>query len=184
VILHEKREFFKRSIAAPLGIELPSIPDMERMYAIKIRASRERIFDELGKFGETDARFLKLRFVDVERIAGRRNQEGAVVRYKLKKFPLAMRIRLVRTIPGRSLYYEPDELFAKNGKLIFDVAPTRDGNNRLVIYTAFDFKKGRGLVGKSFWMLFKSLFPDFAHDVVWNHAICCVKGEAEKPTPP
>ena len=180
VILKEKRDFFKESISAPLGIALPAAPEMERMYAIKIRASSRRIFEELGKFGEQDAKFLKLRFVDVERIAGHRNRQGAVVRYKLKGFPLAMDIRLIRSIPGRSLYYEPGELFAENGRLIFDIAPTKDGNNRLVIYTAFDFKKGRGPMGKAFWKLFKALFPEFAHDVVWNHAICRVKGEAEK----
>jgi hypothetical protein len=153
---------------------------MERMYAVKIRASSRRIFDELGKFGEADSKFLKLRFVKVERVFGFRNQTGAVVRYKLKGLPLAMDIRLTRSIPERSLFYEPAELFSRNGKLIFDIAPTRDGNNRLVIYTAFDFKKGRGLIGRLFWKLFTAFFPEFAHDVVWNHAICRIKGEAEK----
>ncbi len=61
-----------------------------------------------------------------------------------------------------------------------DVAPTKDGNHRLVIYTAFDFRKGRGLIGRAFWKVFRALFPEYAHDVFWNHAICCIKGEAEK----
>lgn len=58
----------------------------------------------------------------------------------------------------------------------------------MFIYTAFDFKKGRGLAAAVFWWVFKYLFPAYAHDVVWNHAICCIKDEAEKndgnPPPP
>lgn len=180
VILKEKREYLKASIAAPLGIELDAAPDMERMYAIKIRATAEEIFEELGKFGDPMSKFLRLRFVDVRRISGSPNQAGAVIRYRLRMLPVAMDIRLARCIPGRSLLYEPGELFTTRGKLIFDVTPTRDGNHRLAIYTAFDFRRGRGFWDRAWWNLLKFLFPDYAHDVVWNHAVCCIKGEVER----
>ena len=179
VILKEKRDYFRKSIAQ-LGITLDSSPEMERMYAIKIRAPAHMIFQELGKFGEIGARFLSLRFLDVARISGPANTEGAVVRYRLKLLPIAMDIMLAKSIPDRTLLYEPGELFSTNGKLIFDIAPTKDGNSRLVIYTAFDFKRGRTPVTRLFWKLFKRIFPDYAHDVVWNHAICCIKRDAEK----
>jgi flavin-dependent dehydrogenase len=180
VILKEKRDYFKKSIAMPLGITLESSPEMERMYAIKIRAPARIIFQELGKFGETGTRLLSLRFLEVTRISGQPNTVGAVVRYRLKRMPVAMDIRLARSIPDRTLLYEPGELFSQNGKLIFDIAPTKDGNSRLVIYTAFDFKRGRTAATRLFWKLFKKIFPDYAHDVVWNHAICCIKRDAEK----
>jgi flavin-dependent dehydrogenase len=180
VILKEKRDHFKTKIAAPLGITLNAAPEMERMYALKIRAPADTIFEELGKFGERGTRFLKLRFLDVKRTAGSPNKVGAVVRYRLKGSPLAMDIRLTRSIPGRSLLYEPGELFSQNGKLIFDIAPTKDGNNRLIIYTAFDFKHGKTVAGRLLWTFFRALFPEFAHDVVWNHAVCCIKRDAEK----
>ena len=180
VILKEKRNYFKKSIAAPLGITLDASPEMERMYAIKIRAPAIIIFEELGKFGEIGATFLNLRFLDVRRILGLPNEVGTVVRYRLKRLPVAMDIRLARCIPGRTLLYEPGELFSQNGKLIFDIAPTKDGNNRLVIYTAFDFKRGKTVAARLFWKLFKRIFPDYAHDVVWNHAACCIKKEAEE----
>jgi flavin-dependent dehydrogenase len=183
VILKEKRDYFKKKIAAPLGITLAAAPEMERMYALKIRAPADLIFEELGKFGEAGSRFLNLRFLNVKRTAGLPNTVGAVVSYRLKRTPLAMDICLVRAIPGRTLLYEPSELFAQNGKLIFDIAPTKDGNNRLVIYTAFDFKRGRTVAGRLFWRFFKGIFPDYAHDVVWNHAACCIKRDAEKRTP-
>lgn len=180
VIIKEKRNHFKESISAPLNIKLDASPDMERMYAIKIRASAIRIFDELGRFGDPEGKLLKLRFVDVRRTSGLPNQAGAVVSYSLKKLPVSMDIRLVQTIPGKALLYVPSELFATRGKLLFDISPTKDGNNRLVIYTAFDFRKGNNFFSKIFWRVFKLLFPDYAHDVVWNHAICSIKGEAEK----
>jgi hypothetical protein len=180
VILKEKRDYLKTSISGPLGIRLDRAPDVERMYVIKIRATAREIFEELGKFGEPGSKFLRLRFVDVRRISGQPNQEGAVIRYGSRMSPVFMDVRLTRTIPGRTLMYEPGALFTTNGKLIFDVTPTRDGNHRLVIYTAFDFRKGRGMAGIIFWKLVKWLFPDYAHDVVWNHAVCCIKGEAER----
>ncbi len=182
VVLKEKRDYFKKSIAAPLGITLEGSPEMERLYAIKIRAPAGIIFQELARFGEPHAGFLNLRFLGVRRILGPPNTVGAVVRYRLKRLPVCMDIRLVRCIPGRTLLYEPGELFSQNGKLIFDVAPTKDGNNRLVIYTAFDFKRGRTAASRLAWKLFKRIFPEYAHDVVWNHAICCIKRDAEKKT--
>ena len=41
---------------------------MERMYAIKIRASAATIFRELGRFGDADSRFLKL-LTDVDSVS-------------------------------------------------------------------------------------------------------------------
>lgn len=180
VILKEKRAIMKKAIQGPPGIMLHASPQMERMYAIKIRASAQSIFNELGRFGESTAKFLRLRFVDVRKIYGAPNQEGTVVRYALKMAPIAMDIRLVRAIENQSLLYEPQELFTTNGVLLFDISPTRDGNNRLVIYTAFDFKKGASLPGRFFFGLLRVIFPHYAHDVIWNHAICTIKAQAER----
>ena len=180
VIIKEKRDYIKKSIATPLGIKLDTSPHMERMYAIKIRASSKRIFKELAKFGGPESKFLRLRFVNVKRVSGLPNQQGAVVRYRLGMLPVFMDAHLVQSLPEKALLYEPSGFFTEQGKLIFDITPTKDGNNRLVIYTAFDFKKGKNPLTGIFWKLFKQVFPDYAHDVVWNHAICCIKGEAEK----
>ncbi|MCD4721335.1 MAG: hypothetical protein K8S13_15960 [Desulfobacula sp.] len=180
VIIKEKRDYIKESIAKPLGIKLDASPEMERMYAIKIRASSGRIFKELGKFGDPVSKFLRIRFVDVKRTFGLSNKEGAVVSYSMGMLPVLMNVCLVKSLPGKALLYEPAGFFTEQGKLLFDITPTRDGNNRLVLYTAFDFKKGKSPLGRIFWNLFKQVFPDYAHDVVWNHAICCIKGEAEK----
>ena len=180
VVIKEKRDYIKFSVSKPLGIILDKKPQMERMYAVKIRASGQTIFNELGRFGEPDSSFLRLRFVDVKRIFGGANEKGAVIRYSPSFLPLFMDISLVQRIGNKALVYEPSSLFTHNGKLVFDITPTRDGNNRLVVYTAFDYKKGRTSVSRTFWFVFKHLFPDFAHDVVWNHAVCTIKAEAEQ----
>jgi len=182
VIVKEKRDYIKTSIANSLGIKLDLSPEMERMYAIKIKASSKQIFNELGKFGDLKSKFLKIRFVDVKRVSGLPNKEGTVVRYSQRILPIFMDIRLTRALPKKALLYKPEGFFTQDGALIFDISPTRDGNNRLVLYTAFNFRKGKTLLGRIFWKIFKIVFPDYAHDVVWNHAICCIKGEAEKNT--
>jgi hypothetical protein len=65
-------------------MELGKSPDFERMYAIKIRGSEEEIMEELAKFGQPNARFLKLRFVDMRQIQGTPNQVGSVIRYRYR----------------------------------------------------------------------------------------------------
>ena len=180
VILKEKREVIKQSIEKAAGITLSPKPQMERMYAIKVRAPARAIYEELGRFGDIQSKFLRLRFVNVKRIKGLPNQVGAVVRYSARFPPIAMDVRLIRSIPDRVLLFEPQELFAQNGILLFDITPTTDGNNRLVIYTAFDYKTGHTPFQKLLFKALRHTFPDYAHDVVWNHAICSIKAQAEQ----
>jgi flavin-dependent dehydrogenase len=180
VILKEKRGYIKDSISATLAERLDDTQDFERMYAIKIKASREKIFEELGKFGDDRRNYIWLRFVDITRIFGSPNQSESVVRYRLKLVPLAVDLRLNQVKTNEVLFYEVSEKYADKGKLIFEIKPTKDGNNRLSIYTAFDFKKGTGPVSGIFWRLFRILFPSYVHDVVWNHALCSIKEDAER----
>ena len=179
VILKEKRDYFKASISSSLGTALDESPDFERMYAIKIKASKRRIFEELGKFGDDRRSYLWLRFIEIMRTSGLPNQSDSTIRYKSNLLPIALDMHLKRVVPEEVLFYEVSEKFADRGKLIFEIKPTKDGNNRLVIYTAFDFKRGSGVGTKIFWGFFRLFFPAFVHDIVWNHALCTIKQEAE-----
>jgi hypothetical protein len=67
-----------------------------------------------------------------------------------------------------------------HAQLIFNVTPTKDGNRRLSIYTAFDYKRGKGLASRMMWKSARIFFPEFVHDVVWNHALCTIKEEVER----
>jgi hypothetical protein len=78
------------------------------------------------------------------------------------------------------LLYQVEERLSDHGKLIFNVAPAKDGNTRLAIYAAFDYKRGKGFVSRVLWKGIRVLFPEFVHDVVWNHALCSIKEEVER----
>jgi hypothetical protein len=180
VVLKERRGAFKEALAASLGMELGESPEFERMYAIKIRSSEEEIMDELAKFGQADARFLKLRMVEVRQIQGEPNQVGSVIRYRIPLIGFGVQLQLIKRVGFESLLYQVDERLSDHGKLILNVAPTKDGNRRLSIYAAFDYKKGKGFASRVLWKGIRVLFPEFVHDVVWNHALCSIKEEVER----
>ena len=180
VVLKEKREALKKGLASSLGTELGESPDFERMYAIKVRGSEEEIMEELAKFGQPSARFLNLRFVEVRRIQGVPNRVGSVIRYRIPLVGLGAELRLTKRVGFETLLYQVEERLADHGKLIFNIAPTQDGNSRLSIYAAFDYKKGDGIVRRVLWEGTRLLFPGFVHDVVWNYALCTIKEEVER----
>jgi len=180
VVLKEKREALKARLSLSLGMELDVTPDFERMFVIKIRGPGQEIMDELARFGHPDARFLDLRFVEVRRIEGEPNEVGSVIRYRVPLAGFGVEMRLTRRVGLETLLYQLDGRLADHGKLIFNVAPAKDGNSRLSIYAAFDYKKGHGFAGRVLWGVGRALFPGFVHDVVWNHALCTIKEEVER----
>jgi flavin-dependent dehydrogenase len=180
VVLKEKREVLREELASGLGMELDKSPDFERMYWIKVRGSEGEIIEELAKFGQPDARFVKLRFIDMRQIDGAPNQVGSVIRYRIPFVQLGTELRLTNRVRLETLLYQADERLVDHGKLIFNVAPTKDGNRRLSIYAAFDYKKGKGFASRMMWKGARLLFPEFVHDVVWNHALCIIKEDVER----
>jgi hypothetical protein len=179
VVLKEKRRGLKQSLESSLGTQLDESPDFERMYVIKIRGSGGEILQELAQFGQPGAKFLSLRVLAVRRIQGVPNQVGSVIQYRAPLVRLGTELRLTRRIGFETLVYEVDERFADNGRLIFNIAPTRDGNLKLAIYAAFDYKRGKSLAARMLWRSARLLFPAFVHDVVWNHALCTIKEQVE-----
>lgn len=180
VVLKEKREWLKAHVSSSLGLELDAAPVFERMYVIKIHGSAQEIMDELAKFGQPNAPFLNLRVVDVRHISGEPNEVGSAIRYWLPLAGFGAVLRLTRRVGMESLLYQLDGRLVDNGKLIFNVGPAKDGNSRLSIYASFDYKKGRGFAGRLVWRAARLLFPEFVHDVVWNHALCTIKEEVER----
>jgi hypothetical protein len=163
-----------------LGEEIDGSSGFERMYTIKIRGSEQEIMEELAEFGRPAARFANLRFVNVLQIHGVPNQIGSVIRYRIPFFGLSSEIQLTKRIGFETLLYQVDERLVDDGKLIFNVAPTKDGNRRLAIYTSFQYKKGKGFVSQLLWDGVRLLFPGFVHDIVWNHALCTIKEDVER----
>jgi hypothetical protein len=180
VVLKEKREVLKEQLASSLGLNLDTSPDFERMYVIKIRGSEQEIMEEMAKFGQPHAKFVHLRFFDIRQIHGAPNQVGSVIRYRVPLIGLGTILRLTKRIGLETLLYEVDERMVDHGKIIFNVAPTKDGNRGLSIYAAFDYKKGKGFVSRMIGKGARILFPGFVHDVVWNHSLCTIKEEVER----
>jgi hypothetical protein len=161
-------------------MELDETPDFERMYAIKIRGSGEEIMEKLAEFGQPNARFLKLRWVEVRQTQGAPNQLGSVIRYRMLLLGLGAELRLSKRVGFETLLYQVDERLSDHGKLIFNVAPTKDQNSHLSVYAAFDYKRGKGIASRVLWASVRALFPEFLHDVAWNHALCTIKEEVER----
>ncbi len=180
VILKEKREWLKLGMASSLEMELGGSPEFERMYVIKIRGSEEEIMQELASFGKPDASFVNLRFLEVRQIQGEPNQVGSAIRYRIPLAGLCAGMRLAKRIGNETLMYQVSEELVENGRLIFNLAPTKDRNVKLSIYTGFDYKRGKNYVSRIAWRIVKLLFPGFMHDVVWNHALCTIKEEVER----
>jgi flavin-dependent dehydrogenase len=180
VVLREKREVLKGQLASSLGQKLGGSPDFERMYTIKIRGSEQEIMEELAEFGRPAASFVNLRFVNVRQIRGVPNQVGSVIRYSIPFFGLSSEMQLTKRVGFETLLYQVDERLVYEGKLIFNVAPTKDGNRRLAVYTSFQYKKGKGAASQLLWGGVRLLFPEFVHDIVWNHALCTIKEDVER----
>jgi len=180
VVLKEKREVLKEQLASGLGMGLGESPDFERMYAIKVRGSEQEIMEEMARFGQPQAKFVKARFIDVQQVQGEANQVGSVIQYRVPLVGLSTILRLAKRVGFETLLYQVDERLVDHGKIVFNVAPTKDGNRRLSIYAAFDYKKGKGLASRMMWKGARLLFPEFAHDIVWNHALCTIKEEVER----
>ena len=180
VVLKEKREWLKEQLTSDPAMELDAAPDFERMYIIKIRGAAQEIMDELARFGQPGAPFLSLRFVDVRHIGGEPNQVGSEIRYWVPFLNFGVVMRLTRRVGVESLLYQLDGRLVDNGKLIFNVGTAKDCNSRLSIYASFDYKKGRGILGRVLWRAARLLFPEFVHDVVWNHALCTIKEQVER----
>jgi flavin-dependent dehydrogenase len=161
--------------------------DLESMYSIRIRGDREAIFAELGKLGDRNRGYLKPRLVKIFRTEGGPNEVGSVIRYYVSPPLPDFSLRLEKVTEGESLIYRVADGFAKGGVLIFNVGSVREGLCLLSIFVAFDFPRPRNRLKRAMWRTFKSLFPGFVHDVIWNHSLCKLKeiiesGEAEPPT--
>lgn len=173
-----KRLAFSRDIAE-LDVPVPSRWEFERMYTIKIRASRAEIMGQLGRFGETDRRFFQPRGVRIRRYSGQPNVPGCEIRYELPVRFLSFSLVLERIVDERLAVYRVQDGFARGGVLLFEIEELGDEIDTLSIYVAFNFTRGRSRLARPLWRLFRSLFPAFIHDVIWNHSLCQFKDIVE-----
>jgi len=176
--LEAKRREFARLIA-DAGVSVPERLEFERMYTIKIRASRNRILEQLAHFGEADRGYLRPRWVRIRRTQGAPNTPGCVIRYEVVSPHLTFSLELEQLVGGHLTVYRVRDGFAKGGVLIFEIEELNAEICALSIYVAFNFERGRIWATRPFWWLFRWLFPAYVHDVIWNHSLCQLKDIAE-----
>jgi flavin-dependent dehydrogenase len=172
----ERVESKRREILAELGVRQPERPpQVEKMYSIRIKADATAILRQLGKFGDPDREYFTQRFIQVHRTAGTPNDVGSTIRYDVTPSWLSFTVVLEKLAHGRYLFYRVADGFAQGGILVFDIDRLRTGVSLLTVYTAFDFPRGTGPLGRPGWYLARLIFPAFVHDVLWNHSLCKMK---------
>ena len=158
---------------------MPERLEFERMYTIKIRASRERILEQLGRFGEPDRGYLRPRWVRIRRTQGVPNMPGCVIEYEVISRRFAFHLELEQIAGGHLAVYRVRDGFARGGVLIFEIEKLNEEVCALSIYVAFNFARGRSWLTRPFWWFFRLFFPDYVHDVIWNHSLCQMKDVVE-----
>lgn len=182
----EEVEEKRREITEMLDIQpFERPPQMEKMYSIRIKAGEEAILQQLGRFGDKGREYFTPRFINVERVAGKPNEAGSIIRYDVPLLRLSFDLELEKIVAGRYLLYRVLNGFGKGGILAFDIDRRKTGGSVLTIYVAFSFPKRRNPLTNLGWHIFSVLFPEFAHDVVWNHSLCRLKSlvEADEAAP-
>jgi flavin-dependent dehydrogenase len=164
------------------GVDTSELQHFRRMYSIRIRASAEEVLAGLAQFGEPDCPWFCPRFVEVRRTEGAPHEAGSRIRYNVVIGALSFEMKLERLMKGRLLAYRVQNGFAQGGLLVFDVDERRPRDSVFSILVAFNFRSGGGAFRGAVWALYRLLFPSFAHDVVWNHALCGLKSAVESPS--
>jgi flavin-dependent dehydrogenase len=153
-------------------------PEFERTYTIAVRCDEGTLFRHLGQLGDADRRWLRPRWVGIRRVRGNRNEPGCVIEYRIFAGLLRFRVELEQIVADRLLVYRVCGGFPDGGMLAFTVDP--GPRCSLSIYLGFDYARGISLLSRPLWRLFRLLFPESVHDVIWNHALCELKGVVEE----
>jgi len=154
-------------------------PEFECIYAIRILAGTDTIRGLLTQFGEKSRPYLNPRWVRILQAAGEPLKEGNTIDYRVFWGAIRFSIRQQATIRDNQIVYRVEGGFANDGMFCFDIEPLPHGYSLLTVYLVFDYRRGRTLAGRLWWGAFRRLFPEFIHDVLWNHALCELKQVAE-----
>jgi hypothetical protein len=176
--LETKRARYRRELTE-YGMAIPDPSEFERMYTIKIRATCATVLRQLGRFGEIDRGYFHPRWVQVQRIKGLPNEPECEIRYEVFGRWFSFCLRLEQIAQGHLLAYRVCDGFARGGVLLFEFERATDEMCNLSIYVVFRFARGKTLITRPLWWLFRRLFPSFVHDVLWNHSLCQLKNLAE-----
>jgi len=155
------------------------LPEFECIYSIRIRAKPDTVRGLLSQFGEPGRPYLNPRWVNIRRNRGEPLQEGAVIDYRIFWGAIGFSIEQQPSSRETLIVYKVNGGFADGGLFCFEVEPLPEGYCLLTVYLVFDYRRGNTFAGRVLWGIFRRLFPEFIHDVLWNHALCQLKQVAE-----
>jgi flavin-dependent dehydrogenase len=153
--------------------------EFECIYTIHLRTDPDVARRLLGRFGEPDRPYLKPRWVAINRIRGQPLQPGSVINYRILGGLISFSIKQLAVTDDARIVYRVRNGFAHGGLFFFEVEPGTPGHCYVTIYLAFDYARGGTILSRIYWRLFRLFFPEFIHDVLWNHALCEFKQAAE-----
>lgn len=153
--------------------------EFECIYTIHLRTDVDVALQLLGRFGERDRPYLNPRWVDIRRVRGEPLQPGSVINYRIFGGLIAFSIKQLAVRDHARIVYRVRNGFAHGGIFLFDIEPGTPGHCYVTIYLTFDYARGHTMLTRLYWRLFRLLFPEFIHDVLWNNALCEFKQAAE-----
>jgi hypothetical protein len=156
------------------------LPEFECIYTVHMRAPIDRVWELLAEFGEESRPYLNPRWVKIRRSRGEPLRPGSVIHYTVFGGLISFSIKQRPRHHPNLLAYRVRDGFAHGGDFVFEVLPLPTGDCELTIYLAFDYARGRSIAGRIYYFLFRKLFPEFVHDVLWNHALCELRERAER----
>ncbi len=161
------------------GFQQTGAVEFECIYRIHLRTDPEVAMDLLGRFGEIDRPFLHPRWVEIRRTSGEPLQAGSIIGYRIFGGLIAFSIEQLGPTDQGQIRYRVHDGFADGGLFLFEVEPGTPGHCFVTVYLAFDYARGKTLLSRIYWRLFRLLFPEFIHEVLWNHALCELRHAAE-----
>ncbi len=153
--------------------------EFECIYTIQLRVNPEAALAAVGQFGEASRAYLNPRWVAIRRSAGRPLQAGCRIDYRVFGGLVRFSIEQTSGVENGLVRYRVHGGFADGGNFIFEVRPHGSGQSRLTVYLTFDYARGHSLIGRCYCAAFRLCFPEFIHDVLWNHALCELKQAVE-----
>ncbi len=146
--------------------------EFECIYTIHLRAPADDARRLLAELGKPSRPYLNPRWVRILQVSGEPLGPGCTIRYRIFGGALSFDIVQEESADENLIRYRVVGSFADGGSFIFLIQPMSASHCTLTVYLSFDYKRGASPAERLLWWVFRSLFPEYVHDVIWNHALC------------
>ncbi|MBE9539544.1 MAG: hypothetical protein IMF06_10705, partial [Proteobacteria bacterium] len=146
--------------------------EFECIYTIRLRTDSQTALPLLHQLGAANRPYLNPRWVNIKKTSGMAGQPGCVIHYHIFGGLIAFDIEQQASDNENLVLYKVSGGFAEGGCFLFEIENESRNRCLLTVYLAFDYTRGKTLLSRIYWRTFRLLFPEFIHEVLWNHALC------------